>query len=112
MTINAPVSENDFKEALSDKKKRSPVWRRIFLYSLTSLVTIAATVSVDQSRGIYIDQQSFPISTVMIEWIAVLSELFLLVFSPFFFRRLGNLAVLGWIVALFVLFLVSISGRS
>ena len=77
------------------------VWRWIFLCSLASLATLTAINIIEFFRGRpFLDYIGHPIGTMVAGWTLGLTDLFLLFFSPLFFRRLGHIAIWGWIIAL------------
>ena len=77
-------------------------WYRAFLYSETALITIVLVSMIQSGRGYrHFDFFYNPIRALIIVWTFIGTSLFLLFASPFFFRRLGYLAIAGWIVAIF-----------
>ena len=77
------------------------VWRWIFLCCATSLITLLILTNIHEYRGNrYMDNFYHPIGFWIVKGISIGTDLFLLFVSPFFFRRLGILAVISWLIAL------------
>jgi membrane-associated HD superfamily phosphohydrolase len=92
------------------KRRSHTIWRGIFIYSITCNLTIILTLLFTRRE---VNQDSYPIVSTMVAGLYLFSEIFLLLFSPFFIRRFGALATLGLSVALINFALIlSISGRS
>ena len=80
---------------------RTAVWRWIFLCCETSLITLLVVENIQSYCGYrYIDDLYHPIGAWIVKGIEIGTCLFLLFVSPFFFRRLGILAVISWLSAL------------
>jgi len=75
-------------------------WCRAFVYSETALTTLVLIAMVQSGRGYRHLDNSCPIRESIIIWTFIATSLFLLFVAPFFFRRLGFLAIAGWILAL------------
>jgi hypothetical protein len=74
------------------------IWRWIFIVLQTAVfVTFSLAVTLDFGFGISFEPQMAFIVCYMV------ALLFLLIASPFFFKSLGKLAVIGWIVAFAIL---------
>jgi hypothetical protein len=79
------------------------MWRWIFIVLQTAVfVTPSIAVTLEFGFGISVEPQP--------EYLAIafgvsymVAFLFLLIASPFFFKSLGKLAVIGWIVAFAIL---------
>jgi hypothetical protein len=79
------------------------MWRWIFIVLESAvLVTFSLVCILEFGFGISVEpqSQSFGIALGFSYMIAVL---FLLIASPFFFKSLGKLAIIGWIVAFCIL---------
>ncbi len=78
-------------------------WRWIFIVVQTTVfVTFLVTVALEFGFGISIEPQ--PESLAIALAVAyMLALFFLLIASPFFFKSLGKLAVIGWILAFTIL---------
>jgi len=88
-----------------------PVWRGVFIYSITCNLTIFVLALFLQGRVLKFD--TFPVFCWIVTIIYLFSEAFLLFVSPFFIRRFGGLARWGLILALFnFVTVLSISGRT
>lgn len=98
------VNRDDSIEATLDKRGSSPIWRYVFLCAITSIVTVMSLLYIFQGHGYELNYWSHPIRANIVESILTFSQLFLFGFSPFLFRRLGSLAIVGWIVALLSFF--------
>jgi hypothetical protein len=90
-------------------RKAHPVWRGIFIYSLTCNLTIDVTLFLSGRQLLH---DTYPLLSDFVGLIYLLSEFILLFVSPFFIRRFGGIATFGLIAALCNLFVFSISGRT
>jgi hypothetical protein len=83
------------------------VWRWILIVVQTVVfVTFSAAVTLEFGFGISIEPQPESLEIALgISYMAAL--LFLLIASPFFFKSLGKLARIGWIIA-FAILVISI----
>jgi membrane-associated HD superfamily phosphohydrolase len=91
-------------------RRSHPIWRGIFIYSITCNLTIILTLVFTRRD---LNSDSYPILSTMVVVVYLFSEIFLLLVSPFFIRRFGDLATLGLIVALINFPLIlSLCGRS
>jgi len=77
-------------------------WRWIFIVLQSVLVTFSFVQILAFGLGISVEPQSQSLE-VALGFSYLGSFLFLLIASPFFFKSLGKLAVIGWIVALCIL---------
>jgi hypothetical protein len=76
------------------------MWRWIFIAVQTAVfVTFSLAVILEFGFGILFEP---PVAFMACYMVALL---FLLIASPFFFKRLGKLAVIGWFVTLAILIL-------
>jgi hypothetical protein len=83
------------------RKRWRRFWWRAFVYSETALTTLVLIGMAQSGRGYpYLDFFYYPIRASLIIWTFIGTSLFLLFVSPFFFQRLGFLAIAGWILAL------------
>ena len=81
--------------------------------SITIIFTVNGTLSIERSVGYDIDGYRHPLACQLLEWTFLVPQLFLLIFSPFFFRRLGILGKLGWASAFVVLvWTIALMGRA
>lgn len=94
--MNTDAGES--RSALQTANRRShPIWRGVFIYSITCNLTIILTLLF---TGRELEYDSYPILSTMVIGIHLCSEIFLLFVSPFFIRRFGTLATAGLIAAL------------
>jgi len=79
-----------------------PTWRWIFILLLTSNVAAAASlvVSMIQYQLGYVSENLHPTLVLIIIMTMFWTMVFLLFVSPFFFRRIGFLPIVSWIIAL------------
>src|SRR5437899_136012 len=81
--------------------RRNGLWRWIFVCSQTACLALLAIYIFQSHRGYkYVDHFYYPIRAALVDGTFLLTTLFLFFVSPFFFRRLGILAVTAWISAL------------
>jgi hypothetical protein len=87
---------------ISAQRRFRGFWSRAFLYSEAALTTLLLIAMIQSGRGYsHLDFFYYPIRTSVFIWTFMGTSLFLLFVSPFFFRRLGFLAIDGWILAIF-----------
>jgi len=82
--------------------KLPSIWRWLFLFSITSqagLRAIFCTGEVDAGFYNHYDPSNHPIRATFISCLLNLTGLFLLIFTPRFFHRLGFIAVLAWLLS-------------
>ena len=90
-----------FRFAKLPRKYPKTAWRWVFLFSQTALVTLIIIDEVQLSRGYrYLDFQNYPIRAEIVEYTLIGTTAFLLFVSPYFFRRLGFIAISGWMLAI------------
>ena len=92
---------NPGRSACSDLKLPS-IWRWLFLFSITSQVMLRAifyTVEDPSSYYHHYDPWNHPIRATVISFLLNSTGLFLLIFTPRFFHRLGFIAILAWIAS-------------
>jgi len=90
-------------------RRAHPIWRGLFIYSITCNLTIVLTLALS---GRMLLHDTYPILTDLVAIIYIVSEIYLLLFSPFFIGRFGGLAKFGLFVALINTLFLSISGRT
>lgn len=80
-------------------ERSTKIWRWVFLFSITSNVTVLLISYIQSCRGYkYVDTFYHPIRGGIIVGTSGVTTLFLVFASPLFFRgRLHVLAVIGWI---------------
>lgn len=86
----------------STAEKLPSIWRWLFIISITSQVTLRAIFSIKEDSHSFFDhwaQWDHPIRAGVVYCILVSAGLFLLVYTPRFFYRLGYFAMLAWIAA-------------
>ena len=81
-------------------KRKRGFWRWVFLCATTVLAT--NTVILMTHNG-YVDRDSTPIRAAIFIYITPIEFLILFILGPLLFRRLGGLAMVGWIIAVVVL---------
>jgi hypothetical protein len=104
--MNTDAGDSRHAQQIANRRSH-PIWRGVFIYSIVCNLTITLTLPL---TGRALDTASYPILSTMVEGIYLVSEIFLLLVSPFFIRRFGSLATLGLFVALMSPLLFSISG--
>src|SRR5689334_9228163 len=83
------------------------VWRWIFITVQTAVFgTLLLMAIIELGFGISVEPQSESLE-IALGLSYTVAVLFLLIASPFFFKSLGKLAVIGWIAA-FVLLIIGI----
>ena len=81
----------------------SRMWRWIFIGVQSAVfVTFLLTFILESGFGISVKPQDHSLD-VALGFSLMAGYVFLLIASPFFFKSLGKLAVIGWIVALGIL---------
>lgn len=101
--INNHRRDQEAVSACTERPDRRQVklWRWVFVCCETFLITILSISGIQSSRGYkYLDFFSHPIRASIIAVVDVGAILFLLTTSPFLVRRLGLLAIGGWITAI------------
>lgn len=79
--------------------RQTAVWRWVFLCAQTVLLTLLALITLDLHRS-HAAVEGTPRFLHLLERGFLLLACFLLVAGPFFFRRLGWIALTAWIGAL------------
>ena len=97
--------------------KLSPVWRWIFLCSITILGSTICIPIIEACRGYpCLDDYYHPVSSAIFGFlegpVAFVIDCFLFFVSPFFFSRLTFLSIAGWICSLLYMFLSFCNGVS
>jgi positive regulator of sigma E activity len=79
------------------------VWRWIFIVVQTAVfVSLSLAATLELGFGISLEPQPESLAIALgVSYMVAL--LFLLIASPFFFKSLGKLAVIGWIVTFAIL---------
>jgi len=91
-------------------RKAHPIWRGIYIYAITCNLTINLTVMFSGREP---DPLAYPLLSDFVGLLYLASELFLLLFSPFFIRRFGGIVKFGLALALINIPLcISISGQT
>ena len=80
-------------------RRPNPGWRWVFLCAEAALFTLSVVSVV---KGPYLHSDDHPNLAEIVATVFFLTTVFLLFVSPFFFRRLGWLAVFSWLNALAV----------
>jgi hypothetical protein len=93
------------QSAVSNRKRSSPVWRWIFICSITAQIALSAINNLEYAFGYNV--LSFGPRAAIINGIPCVTAAVLLAFTPWIFRRKGLLGSCLWIVLLFVLFVLS-----
>ena len=82
------------------KTRANIVWRWVFLSATTAL---GISLFMWMRGGLFFDFLNYPYRAGFIAVVYLATMIFLLIGSPFFFRRLGVLAFLAWLVAILAL---------
>jgi hypothetical protein len=86
----------------SSETKLPSIWRWLFLFSITSQATLRAifyTMEDHSSFYHHYDPWNYPIRATVVSCLLNSTGLFLLIFTPRFFHRLGFIAILAWMAS-------------
>ena len=80
-------------------ERSTAIWRWVFLCCQTALLALLALATVELRRGhSAIEGPDRPLQVVIVALLSL--TVFLLCASPFFFRRVGAVAVAAWVSSL------------
>jgi len=93
------IIKNPDMSSVPPERKRG-FWRWLFLCAMTVLATDTATLMTHHGS---VDQDATPVRAAILFCTTGIAFLILFILGPLFFRRLGGLAIVGWIIAVVVL---------